>query len=472
MIAPRQDQLEFIEGLRNAMRQHQSVMGCAATGFGKTVVSAYVALSAMRKGKRVIFSVHRQELIQQTAKTFKAFGIPHGFIAAGLPYNARDLVHIASIDTLKNRLEVVEAPDLFVIDEAHLAMAEGWRVVTNHFRANGAKVMGNSGSPQRLDGKPLSDLFDTLVEGPPVRWLMDQGHLSEYRYFAPSAPDLSGVKKRMGDYAKDQLGEVMDRPKLTGDVVEHYARLAKGTRAVAFCVSVAHSQHIAEAFNNAGIPAAHIDGGTPKGERRRIIEDFADGRVKVLCNVELITTGFDLSAQVDRDVPVETCILIRPTHSLALHMQMVGRALRKKPYPAVIIDHAGNVFRHGFPDDPREWSLDGKSKKAKAANDNSPPPPVICEGCFNAIRRPLPPACPHCGKRLVAEARKVEVAEGELQEQTEADKQAIRAQRKREEAEAKTLDQLVALGKSRGYQWPMQWAQKKFGARASRIRGG
>lgn len=466
MIQLRPDQIEFVQGLRDAMRSHQAVMGCAATGFGKTVVSAYITQSALAKGKRVIFSVHRKELIQQTSATFTAFGIPHGFIVSGRPYSSRDLVHIASIDTLRNKLGVVENPDLFVIDEAHMAMAAGWHKCASHFRQNGARVLGNSGSPSRLDGKPLADLFDFMVEAPPTRWLMDHGHLSEYRYFAPSRPDLSKVTKRMGDYAKNELGEVMDRPKLTGDVVDHYRRLADGMRAVAFCVNVAHSQHIAQAFNSAGIPAAHIDGGTPQAERKRIIADFADGRVKVLCNVELVTTGFDLSAQVGRDVPVEACILIRPTMSLALYLQMVGRALRKKPYPAVIIDHAGNVFRHGFPDDPREWSLEGKQASGrKAANDNVPPPPVICEGCFNAIRRPLPPACPHCGKSLVAQAKEIEVAEGELQEQTEADKRAIREQRKREEMACRTLDDWLGLAAKRKYEYPTQWAEKRFALR-------
>lgn len=458
MITPRPDQFEFIAGIRDAFRHHQSVMGCAATGFGKTVVSAYVAHSALQKGNRVVFSVHRQELISQTAKTFQQFGIPFGYIAAGMPYDRNSHVHIASIDTLRNRLDAIEAPDLFIIDEAHLAMAEGWKKVADHFKSAGTRVLGNSGSPQRLDGRPLSDLFDTIVCGPSVRWLMDEGHLSDYHYFAPSTPDLAGVKKQMGDYAKKQLGAVMDRPKLTGDVVEHYRRIAPGTRAVAFCVNVAHSQHIAQAFNLSGIPAAHIDGGTPRAERRRIIEAFADGAVKVLCNVELITTGFDLSAQVDRDVPVETCILVRPTQSLALHLQMVGRALRRKPDPATIIDHAGNALRHGLPDDEYDWTLAGRVK----ATSSSPavPPPVICEGCFHAIRRPLPPACPHCGKRLQAEPKPIAIAEGELRELTERAKAELRQQRKREQAEAKTLEQLVALGRQRGYRSPITWALK------------
>lgn len=469
MITLREDQNVFVESLRVALASHVSVMGVAATGFGKTVVSSYIARSAMQKRKRVIFTVHRQNLIEQTSKTFAQFNIPHGFIAAGMPYSSNELVHVASIDTLRNRLEKIEAPDLLIIDEAHLAMAEGWRKVANYFRERGTKIIGNSGSPQRLDGKPLSDLFDTMVEGPPVRWLMDNGHLSDYRYFAPNVPDMKGVKKRMGDFAQDQLGEMMDRPKLTGDVVKHYSLLAPGTRAIAFCVNVAHSQHIAAAFNAAGIPAEHIDGSTPKGERKRIIAAFADGKIKVLCNVELITTGFDLSAQVGRDVPVETCILIRPTMSLALYLQMVGRALRKKPYPAIIIDHAGNMVRHGFPDDPNEWDLDGKpASKGKAANDNAPPPPIICEGCFNAIRRPAPPQCPHCGKRLIAEAKEIEVADGELIEMTADEKKRVRAIRKQEEAACKTLDDFVSLGRKRGYDYPLQWAQKRYGFRAHR----
>lgn len=469
MITPRQDQMEFIDGLRNAMRTHQAVMGCAATGFGKTVVCGYIARAALDKGKRVIFSVHRQELIHQTSKTFSAFGIPHGFIAAGMPYSKAMLVHIASIDTLQRRLDLVESPDLFVIDEAHLAMAKGWKVVADHFKARKAKVLGNSGSPQRLDGAPLRDLFDTLVEGPPPAWLIEQGHLSTYRYFAPSNPDLSGIKKQMGDYAKGELGEVMKKPKLTGDIVGHYLRVARGTRAVAFCVNIAHSQHVADTFNASGIPAAHIDGGTPKAERRKIIEKFADGHIKVLCNVELITTGFDLAAQVDRDVTIETVILIRPTQSLALHLQMVGRALRKKPYPAIILDHAGNSSRHGFPDDEREWSLDGKTKR-KAANDNAPPPPVTCNFCFGQTRNPLPRCCPNCGKPFsVAETKPIEVADEDLQEVTDADKAEQRRQAKREQADAKTLDDLVNLGRKRGYQYPVQWAQKIWSTRPRRV---
>ncbi|MDR3445742.1 DEAD/DEAH box helicase [Dyella sp.] len=469
MLTLRPDQTEFVCNLREAFSTHQSVMACAATGFGKTVVSADVALSAYRKQKRVIFTVHRDNLITQTSKTFRQVGIPHGFIQSGQPYHRGTMVHIASIDTLKNRLGKVEPPDLMVIDEAHLAMADGWQRVVDYYREREAKVLGNSATPGRLDGKPLRSLFDTMVFAPNVRWLMDQGHLSDYVYYAPDTPDMSRVGRELGDFAKKGAGEVMNRPKLIGSVVSHYKKLAYGKRSICFCMNVGHSLNTVAEFNANGVPAAHIDAGTPSTERKRILNDFADGKILVLCNVELVTTGFDLSAQVDRDVPVECVILCRPTQSVALFLQMVGRALRKKPYPAIILDHAGNSSRHGFPDDDREWSLDGDDGTKKGENEG-PPPPVTCGNCFRQVRRPAPPNCPHCKKPLsqIIVPKPIEVGEGVLVEQTADIRAALRKQRLKEEHEAKTLQQLVALAQARGYKSPTTWAFKKWSNSAHR----
>lgn len=466
-ITPYPHQFDFINEIRESFKTHRAVLGCAATGFGKTVVSSYIAQAAVAKGNRVIFTVHRDNLISQTSNTFTEFGIPHGFIAAGMSYDRTALVHVASIETLKRRLDRIEAPALLVVDECHLAMAAGWQQVIDYFKSKGTRVLGNSGSPERLDGKPLDNLFDTMVEGPTVRWLMDNGFLSDYRYYAPSVPDLSKIGKQMGDYNKKQLGEKMDTPKLVGDAVDHYKRLAMGKRTVCFCINVAHSQHMAEAFTRAGVPAAHIDANTPKAERRRILNDFADGKILVLCNVELVTTGFDLSAQVGRDVPVEAVILLRPTMSLALFLQMVGRALRRKPYPAIIIDHAACSQRHGFPDDEREWDLKGRKKAGKKAdNDNAPPPPYTCVHCFQQMRRPVPQDCPYCGKRLAPDAhdkaQEIKALDAELVEVDAAMKQQMRAKRLQEEREADSLGALVRLGQQRGYKYPTAWAQKRW----------
>jgi len=443
------------------LHEHDSVMGCAATGFGKTIVSGAAVRAAHNKQRRVIFTVHRENLLAQTSQTFADFGVPHGFIAPGYPYHSGTLVHIASIATLQRRLDRIEAPDLLMIDEAHMAMAKGWKLVADYCRAKGGKTWGNSATPIRLDGQPLSPLFDYMVEGPPVRWLMDQGHLSDYEYYAPDIPDLSQLKKRLGDYDQGQAADVMDRPKLIGSVVKHYKQLARGKRAILFAMNVKHSEHMAAEFNRAGIPAAHIDGDTLDGDRKRILNDFADGKIMVLCNVELVTTGFDLSAQVKRDVPVECVILCRPTMSLALFLQMVGRALRRKPYPAIILDHAGNSMRHGFPDDPHEWSLEGNEKGEGGASEG-PPPPITCEGCFRQIRRPAPPQCPYCKREFHKPTKPIEEGEGELILQTADIKAALRAKRIAEDREAKTLHELVALGAARGYASPQGWAFKKW----------
>jgi superfamily II DNA or RNA helicase len=248
-------------------------------------------------------------------------------------------------------------------------------------------------------------------------------------------------------------------------VVQHWLKHAKGMRTVGFACNVAHSHDMVAAFNAQGIPAAHLDGGTPKGERKRIIAEFAAGRIQVLWNVALFGEGFDLSAIAQTDVTIDCVILNRKTQSISLFLQMMGRALR--PFAgkvAVILDHADNTRMHGFPDDEREWKLEGSAGK-KAANDNGPPPPVTCDGCFMQIRRPTPAACPHCGKKLLADAKPIAVADGELGEITEADKRKRRQEQLREQADAKTLDELISLARSRGYKEPIAWARKVFYAR-------
>lgn len=470
-VSLRDYQADVIDRARQALRRVPRVLIQAPTGAGKTVLASFMVGQTTARGAAAWFICHRAELVEGTSKTFHKFGQAHGIIAAGHPMNLQQLAQVCSIQTLQNRLDNLKAPRLAIIDEAHHCGAAGWALVVEWLRANGALVVGLSATPQRLDGQGLDAHFDEMVLGPAVSWLMDHGHLSDYRVFAPPSVDMTGVRKQLGDFAKGETEARVNKPKLLGDMIAHWQRHAAGMRTVAFGITVAHSQAIADQFRAAGIPAAHLDGGTPKAERARIIRDYAEGRLQVITNVDLFGEGFDLSAIAQRDVTVDCVVQGRPTQSLALHLQQVGRALRPQPGKvAIILDHAGNTQRHGLPDDPREWTLEGRQKGKGAANDNGPPPPVICEGCFNAIRRPLPPCCPHCGKRLQAEAKEVAVAEGDLVEVTDTMKRELRQQRLREDAEAKTLDQLVALGKARGYKFPMKWAQHKFGARAQRGR--
>lgn len=456
----------MISDARAALRRVRRVLIQAPTGFGKTVLASYISGETAARSQSVWFLCHRAELVEGTSKTFHKHGRPHGIIAAGYPMSPQQLVQVCSIQTLVNRLDTLKAPRVAIVDECHHCGAETWAKVIRWLQERGVLIIGLSATPWRMDGQGLIEYFDEMVLGPQPGWLMDQGHLADWDAFAPPPP--KGLKASGGDDGRGAQAKILDRPKLTGDVVEHWRRHANGMRTVGFACNIAHSQHMVEAFNLAGIPAAHLDGGTKAGERRRIIGEFAAGKIVVLWNVSLFGEGFDLAAIAQQDVTIDCVILNRKTASLSLYLQMVGRALRAAPGKvAMILDHAGNMATHGYPDDEREWTLEGRPK-GKAANDNGPPPPVICEGCFNAIRRPLPPDCPHCGKRLVAEAKEIKVAEGDL---VKIEKDA-RAQERRklqlQEVQAKSLDELVALGKARGYKFPMKWAQHKYGAQAWR----
>lgn len=462
------DQERFVADLREALRHHKSVLAHAATGFGKTVVSAYIAKSASDLGKRVTFAVHRRNLLTQSARTFAAFGINYGFIAAGYRAMPHYPVQIASIETLRRRLAIVPRTDLLYIDECHLACSRTWSEVIDHFRERGARVIGNTATPARLDGRPLSRHFEAIVSGPPVAELIAAGRLSGYRMFAPTQPDLSEVHTRGGEYVTAELEVVMDTAKIIGDAAEHYHKLMSGRRAIAFFCSIAASQHGAEQFRAAGIPAAHMDGETPEAERQSIIRDFADGRTNVLCNVDLVTTGFDLSAQVGRDVPVEGGIFLRPTQSLALWLQMVGRCLRKKDQAAVLADHAGNALVHGLPDDDFEWSLDGRQRAKKAAAPglialrNCPAP------CFAVFRASLA-ACPACGMEYRKAGRNApETVDGTLSELSADDQRRLMIRKKRDVAvamrAAKTLEEHVVIAQRFGYK--AGWAAFAYGRKS------
>lgn len=240
-------------------------------------------------------------------------------------------------------------------------------------------------------------------------------------------------------------------------------------RTIAYCATIKHSKATAALFNESGIPAIHVDGETPDAELKAAITGFADGKYMVMCNVQLMTTGFDLSAQVGREVPIEACIILRPTQSVALYMQMVGRALRRKPRPAVILDHAGCVLRHGLPDDEREWSLEGRKKGKRKASDDDPDVNVQqCKQCF-AMFRPGPSVCPSCGAVLEKMARRdIEAEDGEL---VKVDVEAFRREQRKEQGQAKGLRDLVALGMRRGMKNPSAWAANVASARTGRRAG-
>jgi DNA repair protein RadD len=455
-------QERVVADVRTALKESRRVLVVMPTGAGKTPTATWMARETFGKGASVYFNCHRAELIEQTSATWARFGIPHGFIAAGRPKHEA-LARICSIDTLKNRLLTTPAPKVCIWDECHHLGAAGWQAVMDAWPDS--IHIGLTGSPWRLDGSGLGRQFGVMVLGPTPAWLIEHGHLSRYEIFAPNPPDMKGTRRdKEGDFTKRDASARMDMPKRTGDIVQHWRREANGMRTIAFAVNRVDSGMIVNRFNDAGIPAAHLDGDTEKGERSRIIREFAAGRIVVLSNVGLFGEGFDLAAIAQTNVTIDCLIDAAPTNSLAAVLQRWGRVLRPKDYPAIILDHAGNSNRHGFPDDPREWTLADREKSGRGGKSEAgPPPPYTCT-CFRQIKRPLPANCPHCDTPLIPDVAPVEEGEGELSRRTAADKAAVRAQLKREEAEAKSLHDLIALANRRGYQNPTGWAFKKFQA--------
>lgn len=456
---------------------HRSILMQLATGGGKTRLAADMIAKSLDKKRTVHFAVHRDLLIRQTAETFKEHQIPFSYIASGYSHNPHNRVHLVSLDTVKRRLDDrLKIPSILYMDESHLANAVGYTKVLDYYKEKGAYIIGLTATPTRTDGSGLGRHFTHMIKGPSMSWLIEQGFLSKYRLFSPSAPNLTGVKTQMGDYNKGQIEERMDSV-LIGDAVKHYTKLAADTLNITYCVSRKRSEETAQAYRDAGITAMHIDGLTPQQDRERIIRAYARREIKVLCNVDLITTGFDLAAQVGMDVNVESITMLRPTQSLSLHLQMIGRGLRRKSQPAILLDHASNCFyqngqpHHGFPDEEHDWTLQDREKKKTTSNVQ---PVRHCPMCFHD-HRPSP-TCPACGFKYEIKYREIEQIEGELKE---LDKEKIKQQNKlNTEAydnqwKIQTLDDLIKEGYRRGYQRGKAeaWAAKVYTAREAKRRG-
>ena len=295
--------------------------------------------------------------------------------------------------------------ELLLIDECHHCPATTYRKIIDAYPD--AVLLGLTATPCRGDGRGLGSIFEVIIECPQVAELIEQGFLVRTRVYAPVDPDLRGVKTVAGDYVENQLADRMDQPKLVGDIVTHWHKFGERRRTVAFAVSVSHSVHIRDEFIRSGVRAEHIDGGTPKDERDASLARLASGEIDLISNCMVLTEGWDMPE-------VGCCILARPTKKMGLYRQMIGRVLRPtngKP-DAIILDHSGAVFRHGFVEDPVIWTLD-PDRKAENPAHNPPRRPYIsrileCSQCGSV--RIAGEACGHCGFLPAAPA-----ARGQLQ---------------------------------------------------------
>lgn len=449
-------QLEMLDRARDEIRAgHRAVLVQAPTGSGKTALASTMIGNAIERKHRVWFVVHRRELLRQSVDALVNYGLPRpGVVAGQAPMDIVAPIQVCSVMTLARRLDRLPPPTMIVWDEAHHLAAGTWKKVFQRHR----KVLhvGLTATPTRLDGRGLSGFFTALVDGPSPSWLIENGWLSPFRYFSvPSfTVDPAAVRSAGSDFNREDLVEQLSGSTITGDAVSHYLKYAAGRRAIAFEVLVERSQKLAARFREAGVPAAHVDADTPANERDRAMAELKAGKLKVLCNVDLFGEGVDVPT-------VEAVILCRPTQSLTLYLQQVGRGLRPAPGKdcCIILDHVGNIDRHGSPDSDREWSLHGKEQGKRKESDGGGV--RQCRECL-AMSPASMEKCLYCGEPFVKAARIINEEEGQL---TEIDVARMRKVAKREQAMAQDLDALINLGRMRGYKRPETWARYVLQAR-------
>ncbi|HDA9681837.1 TPA: DEAD/DEAH box helicase [Listeria innocua] len=367
-------------------------------GAGKSVILSEIIRMTTRNKNNVLFLVHRKELIDQIRNTLTMNDVDMTFVNLGM------------VQTVVRRLEKTSEPALIIIDESHHVLANSYKKIINHF--SNAKVVGFTATPVRINGGGLGDINDILIEKVNVKWLIENQFLAPYKYFAPEIVQTETLDiKRTGEFDMTGLDDQFNKRMIWGDVIKHYQKLADGQQAILYASSLYQSQKMAASFEQVGITAAHIDGKTPKAERDHIIQQFRNGEIKVLCNLDLIGEGFDVP-------DCSTVIMLRPTQSLSLYIQQSMRGMRYRPEKtSIIIDHVGNVSRFGLPDMERTWTLEPKkgsnSKKAEA-------PVKICPDCFMTVLSSNK-QCEHCGHEFKVEVKPIQVDEAaELQEITEA----------------------------------------------------
>ncbi len=364
-----------------------------ATGGGKTVCACMVMDQAVQRQKRVLFLAHRRELVWQCSNKLDAFGIRHGVIMSGEEYMLSHLVQVASKDTLaaravrRRKLRLPPA-DILILDECHRATAKTWQSIIDAYPS--AIIIGLTATPARGDGTGLGSVFEEIVQAVPMAQLIAEGHLVPTRIFAPYRPDLKGVRITGGDYEQRGLESRMDRGSLVGDIVEHWQSRATGRPTMVFASGVRHSMHIRDQFTSAGWRAAHVDGNTELEERKDLFRRLANRDLDILCNCEVAVEGID--------IPEIGCVVLaRPTKSIVKYRQMIGRGMRPADdkQDLLILDHAGAIYQHGFPDEEVDWTLDGDLRKPKEGTKSKPRDLIVCKKCFCCYYKEG--QCPNCG---------------------------------------------------------------------------
>jgi superfamily II DNA or RNA helicase len=475
----------------------KKVIYVLSTGAGKTATYSAIANGAASKGKRVLILEHRKELIYQASQALARLGLNHKIIAPDSKINEIKRRHInelnqhyvrhssavavASVQTLARRMDWLREfnPDIVITDEAHHRVAGTWERIG--LATESAIEIGVTATPCRTNGDGLGQVYQAMVFGPPPGHLIDHGYLAPFRVFAPPPKaSFDGVHITEGDYDRNELAEIIDKPTITGDAIEHYLKYTPNQPGIVFCCNIRHAGHVAQQFSDAGIKAFVIHGGMDDNERDKLIGGLADGSVELLVSVDLISEGTDLPVAV-------VAIMLRRTLSLSLFLQMCGRvgrplyadgydlsvreqrlaaiAMGPKPF-GVIIDHVGNVLRPGFglPQREREWTLAGRPKRRGGNKEEAEPPTndLQCPSCYQvhtiedgracANSKGMPEgtvACVYCGHVYDPPKDKgPKMRSGELREIVESEEDLKKMRERMEQGRAQTREALIAMGMS------------------------
>lgn len=487
-------QVPLVDDIRNAYAGgHRAPMVRSETGSGKTRIFCHVAAGAGYKNRVVWMVAHRRELIAQISRTLADFDIPAAICAPPQTVRMIKVQHfkkygrslvdprskliVASIQTLVGNMHSLPAPDLIIIDEAHHAL-EGntWGRVISAFPM--AKLLMVSATPCRTDGKGLGvghgGFADVLLHGPGMRWLIDRGYLSDYQVYAATiaGAQTEGFKKSGGDHSKQEVQAEYSKPAIIGGAVDHYLALGSGLPFVAFTAGVKNAEAVAAEYRARGIRVQALDGGMDSADRANYLSGLEDGSLQGITSSDLIGEGLDIPG-------IALVQLLRPTLSLGLCRQQIGRGLRPMPGKshAVILDHVGNIGKevsgswipkHGFPDDELEWSLEGVQKKPRnneAEEFKIHRCPTNPQLIFKGAAR-----CDGCSCMMGSKRTELKQVEGTLVKvgPTPEQKASATVVRKRQESQCRTLEDFIELGRSRGYQYPVQWAKKRHEFRVKR----
>lgn len=433
-------QQELYDRTRSAFaRGRRRVLVVAPCGAGKSYIFLEMARACMGQ---VLVLTHRKELGRQHRQLVREMGLTN--------------VRVEMVTTEYHRMTEHATPKLLIVDEAHLSYSSTWASVVNYYDTY---TVGFTATPVRLDGRPLGDIYEELVQGVGVRELIEEQYLAPVRYFVPLTVDVSRARISRGDFSVPDLEYIMGNRAIYGNIINSVKYICREKQCIAYCVSIRHAELTAAKFTDAGISAEVISSQMADSLREKLMGEFLEGKFQILCNVGIISEGISLEN-------VSCCLLLRPTLSHALYWQQAMRCMRYAPYKkAYILDFVGNYTRNPLPDEDVVWELNRVPKKTPLLTGEGDFRVRVCPGCYRTF--PTADTCPYCGKVYPLSPREIQAHEEiRLAELEEEEKLRLQEEKKRlrmEVGRARTYPELLRLARQRGYD--PAWARMVWNGR-------